>query len=211
MPESTLVGPHATRVDLRMPQKGAVVILVGFQPGGMHRLLRLPMHEMRDAPLQAADMFGAEIGRVSEQLAETDDVDEMARIVQHFLLCKADDLKDQLPLDAALQHVLGQSWLWRVDALAAASCVSTRQLERQFRERIGLPPKEYLRLLRFSRAWLQHERRPETSWLSVAHACGYADQMHMIRDFRVFAGVTPGVLQRHLMESPVTIQGETFI
>src|SRR6476646_7380955 len=40
MPHSILVGPQLSRVDLTMGND-MLVIMVGFQPGGMHRLLRI--------------------------------------------------------------------------------------------------------------------------------------------------------------------------
>jgi transcriptional regulator GlxA family with amidase domain len=97
-----------------------------------------------------------------------------------------------------------------VDQLARESCVSVRQLERQFRERTGLSPKLYARLVRFSKAWIMREKNGGLSWLHIAHACAYADQMHMIRDFKYFAGVTPGILQSHLEKTDIRLQASTF-
>src|SRR3954462_4508494 len=89
-----------------------------------------------------------------------------------------------------------------VDQLARQACITVRQLERQLKERIGLPPKLFLQLVRFSRAWIMKEKHADISWLSIAHACDYADQMHMIRDFKYFAGVTPGILESDLERTP---------
>lgn len=71
--------------------------------------------------------------------------------------------------------IYGHNETPRVEELAGEAFVSIRQPERQFKERIGLPPKVFTRLVRFSRAWLLHERWLDMSWLSIAHTCGYAD------------------------------------
>lgn len=211
MPHSMLVGPHVTRVDLKMVHSDTLVILVGFQPGALHRLLRIPMNELLDTPISSSLLLGNEIDVVTEQLAETKDIDQMVHIIQQYLLQKVGRLKDALPVEKVLMQMLRQQRILRVEQLADEAFVSVRQLERQFKERTGLSPKLFVRLVRFSQAWLLHERCPGTSWLSIAHSCGYADQMHMIRDFKDFAGVSPGVLQLHLQQSPVRIQGETFV
>lgn len=73
-----------------------------------------------------------------------------------------------------------------------------------------MPPKMFLRLVRFSRAWIMREKSPAISWSKIAHTCNYSDQMHMIRDFKDFAGVTPGILQSDLEKSPLRLQGATY-
>jgi transcriptional regulator GlxA family with amidase domain len=98
--------------------------------------------------------------------------------------------------------------LVNIDQLAKLSCISIRQLERQFNERIGMPPKLFSRLVRFSHAWIMREKNPNISWLKIAHACDYADQMHMIRDFKEFAGVTPTLLQNDLQKSTLRLQAD---
>jgi transcriptional regulator GlxA family with amidase domain len=81
-----------------------------------------------------------------------------------------------------------------IDSLAAAACLSARQFERSFVERVGMGPKLYSRIVRFDRAFRLKEREPAADWLSVALACGYYDYRHLVRDFRDFAGVTPPAL-----------------
>jgi AraC-like DNA-binding protein len=61
-----------------------------------------------------------------------------------------------------------------------------RQLQRWFAEHVGLPPRSYLRLLRFQQAF---EELPNADLLAH-HAAdhGFADQAHMAREFRRLAG-----------------------
>ncbi|MBB5958523.1 AraC-like DNA-binding protein [Saccharothrix tamanrassetensis] len=70
--------------------------------------------------------------------------------------------------------------------LVSATGWSQRQLERRFREQIGLPPKAAARVLRFERALqLLVADRPAAE---VAAACGYYDQAHLSREFTALAG-----------------------
>jgi AraC-like DNA-binding protein len=209
LPRSILVGPQLSRVDLTMGYH-MLVIMVGFQPGGMHRLLRLPMEEMLDRPVDARLILGKEIETITEQLDAAPDHPTMLGIIQQYLLGKMKVLKTVLPVEQVLVNMLRNGHLLNVDQLARESCVSVRQLERQFRERTGLTPKLYSRLVRFSRAWIMREKNAGLSWLHIAHACAYADQMHMIRDFKYFAGVTPGILQSHLEKTDIRLQASTF-
>ncbi|MBK8142870.1 MAG: helix-turn-helix transcriptional regulator [Chitinophagaceae bacterium] len=52
------------------------------------------------------------------------------------------------------------------------------------------------------------ENFPQLSWTQIAYECGYFDQMHFIRDFKQFAGVAPGILEKELENTPVRLQAD---
>jgi AraC-like DNA-binding protein len=67
--------------------------------------------------------------------------------------------------------------------------IGERRLERLFRERVGVPPKLFARIVRFRAAFGQlAQGQPQAA---VALDGGYADQAHMLREFREFAGTSP--------------------
>jgi AraC-like DNA-binding protein len=75
--------------------------------------------------------------------------------------------------------------------------VGERRLQRAFDRSVGLSPKVLGRVLRLRQAVrrLESAGRP-LSWAGVAAAAGYADQAHLIREFRALAGVTPAAYVR---------------
>lgn len=77
-----------------------------------------------------------------------------------------------------------------VSALAAETGWSRRHLLTRFRGQVGLTPSTAGRVLRFARA--SRLVAGSTAGLGdVAATCGYADQPHMVREFRALAGTTP--------------------
>lgn len=83
-----------------------------------------------------------------------------------------------------------------IERLSEMADLSRRHLTRVFRENIGVSPKTYSELARF-RSALSYVRRGGTiGWAQVAVQCGYADQSHMIAEFRRFSGFTPEALAR---------------
>lgn len=208
-PHAMLVGPQLSRVDLTMGYN-MLVIMVFFQPGGMHRLLGIPMTEMLNQPFDAVSILGKDIDEVIEQLNEVLDFNQMIAVVQKYLLYKSTKLKDILPIEQVLAKMTTLERFSNVDHLAKNACVSVRQLERQFKERIGISPKLYARQARFSKAWVMHEINPKLSWAQIAYSCHYADQMHMIRDFKDFVNGTPSILKSDLEKTHLRLQGTSL-
>jgi AraC-like DNA-binding protein len=86
-----------------------------------------------------------------------------------------------------------------VEETGRATNMSPRTLQRWFARHVGLPPRHYLRLLRFHKAFAQVPEQP--SLADHAAAQGYADQAHMARDFRALAGV-PATKARKSAKGP---------
>lgn len=86
-----------------------------------------------------------------------------------------------------------------VEGMAVGTGMAPRALQRWFARHVGLPPRRYLRLLRFQKAF---EGLPGSAALA-GHAAdhGFADQAHMAREFRALAG-QPAVRARRRASGP---------
>jgi AraC-like DNA-binding protein len=78
-----------------------------------------------------------------------------------------------------------------VAQIASELGLSSRHLQRRFLAAVGVPPKRYMRVLRFARVWQLATMRPRETWAELAVAHGYADQAHMVREFRAFGAEPP--------------------
>ncbi|MGI8598685.1 MAG: helix-turn-helix domain-containing protein [Chitinophagaceae bacterium] len=207
---SIVVGPHTNR-HIITPGRNHLMIKVGFQPGGLYRFLGIPMKELlcKDA-FDGVDLLGNEINEVNDKLQEEVSFLKMKMIVETFLLRHVDRLKQTLPIDQVLPLLIKERGLLKIDKLASHACLSIRQFERVFEQRIGLPPKHFSRMVRFAQAWIIKEQQPHISWIKIAYECGYFDQMHLIRDFHEFAGVNPSSIESELLASPVKFFNRLF-
>ena len=111
-----------------------------------------------------------------------------------------------MPFDKAMLELVRSEGSISIEKIASLACLSLRQFERVSKERIGLPPKLFARIIRFSKAYRIRESSPDISWTKIAHECNYFDQMHLIRDFKQFAGVAPGVIEKELDGLPIRLQ-----
>ncbi|HSK12889.1 MAG TPA: helix-turn-helix transcriptional regulator [Phnomibacter sp.] len=205
-----VVGPQIKCVEVTVPRWHRVLV-VRFQPGGLFRLLGLPMAEIVDEGVPGADLLGKQADELLDRLRNIPDNRDICRHVEIFLLSKAERLMPALPLDEALNIVWQRQGNISVDEMASLACLSVRQFERRCLERIGMSPKLYTRITRFSNAYRLYEAYPHLSWTDVAHRAGYFDQMHFIRDFKQFTGATPTAFERTLSTTPVRLQADIKI
>lgn len=207
---AVLVGPQYSRVNICVHRRLSA-IRVDFFPGAVFRLLGIPMYELFDEGYDAELLFGPPMRELCDQLQESDDLAVGSRLVERFLLHAASNGRPALPFDHAVRELLFSDELPGIEASAALACLSLKQFERRAKERLGMNPKSFHRILRFSRAYRLHESRPELNWTRIAHQSGYYDQMHMIRDFREFAGVNPTVIESQLSHTPLRMQRDLLI
>ena len=208
-PLTVLVGPQFSRVNIKI-HKQLRAVRVDFLPGGLFRILGISMTELFDQGFNAQDFFGSEMHRLNEQLQELTDLEQGKTLVENFLLKKLSGLTAKLPFDNAMHFLLQNSGNMTMETTASLSCLSMKQFERKCKERIGMNPKLYARILKFSKAYRLREAFPELTWTAIAYQAGYYDQMHMIRDFKVFAGVNPSVIERHLQGTTIRMQKDLY-
>jgi methylphosphotriester-DNA--protein-cysteine methyltransferase len=78
-----------------------------------------------------------------------------------------------------------------ISELSERLSVSHKHLIQQFTSMIGLKPKQFARVMRFSSLLPDLLAGTAPDWTALAQAAGYHDQAHFNREFQLFAGLTP--------------------
>lgn len=204
-PKAVVVGPQVTRMELTVNHDYRVAV-IGFLPGGLYRLLGIPMIEIFDEGFDALELMGNDINDLVDRCAELESLDKIHECIENYLLGKLTKVKDLLPVDKALFQMLRFQGSMPIAQVADHACLSLRQFERKCKERLGLSPKVYSRLIRFSNAYRLFERSETPNWSEIAYLSGYYDQMHFIKDFKEFAGITPTMMEEELKSKPLRFQ-----
>lgn len=198
------IGPQEQAVTLDMGNQH-LALCIAFQPSGLHRLLKIPMSEIYEQDFDTRLLLGNEIEEITERLKGADDWGHMISIVEFYLLKKVSKLKPLLPVDQAMAALVKRGGNASMEELASLACLSLRQFERKCSERLGMPPKQYARLIRFCKAYQLKEQFPQKTWTEIAYNSGYYDQMHFIRDFKKFAGVTPSFIHEGALKATIRL------
>lgn len=184
-----IAGQSTTSSKFFLPQD-YLMFKILFQPGGFYRLFGTPMTLFVGNNEDGVAVLGNNFKEVQERIEATVDFQEMVGIAENYLLKKVEQAKiEEQPIDQVFKH--SQWHLQTLDQMAQSAYLSSRQFERNFLSRIGVSPKLYARLTRFNVALKIKQKDPTLSWMHVAFQSGYYDHMHLIRDFKQFAGSVP--------------------
>jgi AraC-like DNA-binding protein len=140
-----------------------------------------------------ADVMALDTDRVLERVAAADTADGVRAAV-------VEELAQGIETGPTLSPQVCVAWDLctavrppTVASVAEEVGWSRAHLSKRFVAEVGLPPRTVMRLARFRHALrLLDTPRPLAATAAVA---GYADQAHMTREFKEFAGTTPGHLR----------------
>ncbi|WP_148293986.1 AraC family transcriptional regulator [Azospirillum sp. B4] len=207
-----IVGGDGRRITLRAGQgfvAGAhlapALSRSGGTQAGMHvflplsslrRLLGCPLTELVDrvVPLDAA--LGPAATRLGQALAEAPEGAHRMAILDEALTRRFAAMpglpRAQMHALALLRHRPDLD----IADVAREIGWSAKHLAARVKDALGVGPRTYRRLIRFEALTNRLGATPPDGgsggWAGIAIDAGYCDQSHMIREFREFAGLTPG-------------------
>lgn len=189
----SVVGPQTfRRVNLTL--SGRIQSLaVTFQPCGFHALFGTPTNSLADISTEGHSVLGKTISQLYEQLGNLQTFSDRIALLNRFFLRSLENRKGGHSVYFALKELAAGTQTIEDAAHQVALC--RRQLERKARLYAGVTPKDLTRIARFNRA-LRLSRESSLNWTEIAHAADYYDHMHLVRDFRVFAGDAPSETRR---------------
>jgi AraC-like DNA-binding protein len=186
-----VVGPNTTAFLVAL-EAGVSVVGARMRPGAAPALLGLgAAAALRDGRLSLDEVWSDDGRRLTDALDAAPAQADRVGLLLTALQARAAGAAAPDPLVRAAVDGLGDPRA-RVETLAGALGVGTRQLRRRFEAAVGYGPKRLARVLRLQRA-LGAARGGEELALAAATA-GYADQAHFAHECRALAGAPPSTL-----------------
>ncbi len=193
LPAAFVYGQISRYKDLHAAGKTVIVVVV-FQPAGITLLTHLPATYLCDSIVPASNLFGNGILSLQDQLNATAFGALQCSLLNNFFCRLIAGRPFPVPslANTCLQYIHEQRGLIAVQSLAIKTGYTERHIERKFVTAIGLSPKKFAGIVRLH-AFLKQLRAgaPGASLTSLAYETGYADQSHLIKEFRKYTGLTP--------------------
>ena len=177
---------------ITIKQRGRVIVAgVRFKTAGLGAFVS-SVHRFTNRVVPIATVFGRDVIALERALREKiGDDKSQAALLDAYFGSKLEPTDSKRQLWALKSKIEAANGLVRIDELAEEAGVSIRQIDRLFREHLGVRPKAFARIARFQNAIGLLKKDPGCTMADVAARCGYYDQSHFVHEFRRFAGAPP--------------------
>lgn len=197
-PAYTLIGlftkPYQVNFDERVFTFG-----IRFKPEGIYNLFGIPAAEFSEDYIDMESVLGRSFSDFSNRLKEQKDLTAMIKLADEYLLNNLNRNRINVYyLNHAAELIRKNGGLMKMDDLSGNVFIGRRQLEREFKAKIGLSPKQYMRLARLNDINRQLQQMKYTNLTDLSYQFGYSDQSHFIRDFKSLSTTSPSHLLKRI-------------
>ena len=194
-PEYMIVGMHTKPYFVQFGN-WVKVFAIRFKPDGFHNIFRIPPSAIKDSKEDFSQIMGIQFRDFSHRIKEKKSFMAMISCAENQLLKNLDHKIISSNYVSLAAEVIRQTKSIKMKDLPNHVYISMRQLDRQFKEQLGISPKHYMRITRLNEVQrlLNNDYRMDLT--SVAYHCGYSDQAHFINEFKSFTGALPTMFIR---------------
>lgn len=195
-PPLCVTGLRTTAELVEAPPGRCRVLGIRLVPTAAFRLLGASLNDLTSLTVDLHDVLGsagAELGtRVHAAHGGALAIRAAARWAARRI---AGGPAADMVVDCAVEAIVADGGTGSIAALEAWQGRSRTRFAAAFRDRVGVSPKRFARIVRFNRA-LGAVALGRASLGDIALAAGYFDQAHFSAEFRAHAGLTPSAYLR---------------
>ncbi|WGQ10149.1 helix-turn-helix domain-containing protein [Pedobacter gandavensis] len=177
-----------------MASKGDLsMIVVVLQPHALFTHFHIPADELKDYTVPLVDLFGSEARDLEDQVISAVSVHRAIDCIEKFLSKKTIEssaLSKEIAI--AMNLISQQQGIISIAQLLQNLPITEKQLERKFREHIGISPKRFADTIKFQHFLKLLQKQPDKGKIAeLIYASGYYDQAHLNHNFKRMTGLSP--------------------
>jgi len=176
-------------------QKGKVELFgISFIADGLFNLIQQPISKLQNS-------FPANLkGKCEEMYVQMEQMtfSDRSKLVESFLIGHLKQNNKNPSFSNAYKTIKETKGCIMVSDLAKKVCVSERQLQRLFKMRLGISPKDYCKVVRvnsYIESILSKER--DIDWMELVVEFDYYDQPHLVNEVKSITQLSPENLLKY--------------
>lgn len=187
---SNVIGIHNCQYTARWKQPISFLVVV-FKPIGLYHVLNSDMQDLKNT-LTNFDLLGLKDSEwICDTLRKLPSPEEKIRFIEAWIDKKIANNNPRPGItDEIAQTIIRQKGHVAIGDLSRQFNINRKYLERHFKLKLGLSPKEFADIIRFN--YLNRLLQQKSiSWKELAYLGNFHDQSHLIKHFNRITGLTP--------------------
>lgn len=165
------------------------MIVAVFYPHTIGMFIDIPPSAFYNQEISGYDIENRLLNETAAKLFDSSDINTDIGILEDWLLSKVEPTLNLRRISGSINSLMHHPSI-SIKSLSEDACLCQKQYERIFRQQVGMSPKEYARVVRFQKVlWML--QNGSLDFIVISVECGYADQSHLIREFKAMSGHTP--------------------
>ena len=194
-PATCVTGLQLQHLVVEAPAARTKVLGIRLTPAGAYAVLARPMHEITSLTVDLLDVGGAAGAELADACDNARTLDACVRAAVVWVEKRIGRGRRVNPAVAwMLGQIRARDGAVSIGQLRDRTGWSKTRLSSVFADEVGVSPKQYARVMRFSRA-LKLVHQEDSALADIAAAAGYYDQSHLNAEFRELSGLTPTEFQ----------------
>ncbi|MCL2420352.1 MAG: helix-turn-helix transcriptional regulator [Defluviitaleaceae bacterium] len=175
-----------------------MMVTIEFKPAGLYALTGINQSELTDKTISFEAVDPQLAKALSEVIEKAEHVDALVTSLDLLLLKNMQGIYHP-QLRIAYQSIIDCAGDISVKKLSDDMHYSERQLNRIFKQNVGISAKSFSRLIRINNAF-HLLKKPHNSLTLVSDLTGFHDLSHFVRDFKLVCGMTPQAFRHNMSD-----------
>ena len=176
-------------------QRGKIDLFgISFIGEGLYKLIQQPVSKLIS---EFPNKLNGKYENLYSELNEKEFSDRVI-IAEKFLTDNINQSLNSPPFQQAIKIIDKAKGVTTVNDIAKEVYVSERQLQRLFKTRIGISPKDYCKIIRVNNylEFILHKNK-SVDWMELVVEYNYHDQPHLIKEVKSITKLSPKKLQSY--------------
>lgn len=197
LPQSHIVSLKSKAFELSHPNYREIgFFAVRFRRGCFRHFYKGMLEELPEIFLPLSEVWGYSGKEIEERIIAPLHFEQRVHMIEAFLHDRlADCMKQDDWIDAVIATLVRSNESMKLESIIQSLHIGERQFQRLFKQSIGMPAKQFQRLIRFETTIKQlMQLGKNRNSLSTILGHGYYDQSHFNREFQLLVHTTPSEL-----------------
>ncbi len=188
--KSWISGAHQEHISLSVPPSGSM-LAIQFSYFGALPFLHQNLSNLSNSVVPSEEILSDEIFELRSLILRQKETKKKFDVLLQWLNNRFDQKYVADVEIKQILHRLKEEPASKFQEIIGKYSKSQKHLISEFKKHNGLTPKQLHKVFRFNKILQVIQDQKKIEWSMIAYECGFADQSHFIKEFKLYSGMNP--------------------